>query len=481
MRYVLIGILALLCLYPSVSFSQKEQRAAGETISCPAKIFSKISDKASAMNDRITRRTEKYLRRLEEYEKELYKKVQRLDPEKAKGMFAGTGDKYAALSQSLQADSAPAAPTNSEYLPSMDSLQTGLSFLGQHPQLLASSTDKDALQSSITQLQILQGKYQQTSDIQKFCRERERTLKEQLARYGLGKQLLKINQENFYYQQQLEQYKNIWNDKEKLEQTVMGTIRKLPEFQSFMQKNSYLSRLFPMPENLGTLQALAGLQTRTEIQSILQRAASGLGQGSSSGGNVQQQVQQAQNSLNQLKDKVGKLGGNGGSGNMTMPDFTPNSQRTRKFLQRVEWGFNMQNAQSTRLLPVTTDIALTIGYRVSDKITPGISVGYKLGWGNDLGHIRFSSQGVDLRSYLDIKAKGSIWITGGFEYSYLQEFSKISALRKLDVWQKSALLGLTKKYRVGKRGGNMQLLYDFLANYQTPRPSSLKFRIGFTF
>ena len=122
-----------------------------------------------------------------------------------------------------------------------------------------------------------------------------------------------------------------------------------------------------------------------------------------------------------------------------------------------------------------------MGYKISDNMTAGVGVSYNLGWGTGLNHIRFSSQGVGLRSYMDVRAKGSIWITGGYEYNYMQQFAGLSDLRNYDVWQKSALLGLTKKYNLGKMGGNLQLLYDFLAASQVPQASPLKFRIGYTF
>jgi len=49
----------------------------------------------------------------------------------------------------------------------------------------------------------------------------------------------------------------------------------------------------------------------------------------------------------------------------------------------------------------------------------------------------------------------------------------------VNLWQKSALAGITKKYKMGKKEGNMQLLYDFLAGQQRPVAQPLKFRIGY--
>ena len=117
-----------------------------------------------------------------------------------------------------------------------------------------------------------------------------------------------------------------------------------------------------------------------------------------------------------------------------------------------------------------------------------------MGWGSGLQHgfkgIHLTNEGIGLRSYLDIKSpiksKGQllngVWISGGLEYNYLSSFRSLQELHSnIDVWQKSALLGISKKYKIGKKEGNMQLLYDFLHNQQTPPGTALKFRVGWNF
>ena len=122
-----------------------------------------------------------------------------------------------------------------------------------------------------------------------------------------------------------------------------------------------------------------------------------------------------------------------------------------------------------------------MGYKLNDKSTIVIGAGYKLGWGKNISNIKLTSQGVSLRSYLDVKIKGSIWISGGYEENYQNEFTKIDQLKDMNAWQRSGLMGLTKKYKVGKKNGNMQLLWDFLSYSQVPQTPSLKFRVGYLF
>lgn len=269
------------------------------------------------------------------------------------------------------------------------------------------------------------------------------------------------------------------HDPDKMEAKALEVLNKVPAFQSFMQKNSMLASLFRLPSNYGTPQALQGLQTREQIQQQIATTFSGSNVNPQQ--YLQQQLQAAQTQLQTLKDKLNKAGG--GSSDMTMPDFkNVNNQKTKSFFSRLECGFNIQSGRSNSLLPAISDIALTIGYKVSDGKTLGIGASYKIGWGRGFKDIRLTSEGIGLRGYADIKLKGNIWATGGFEYNYFQHFNSFESIKNLDIWQRSALMGLTKKYKIGKkREGSFQLLYDFLASRQLPRAQALKFRVGYTF
>jgi hypothetical protein len=233
----------------------------------------------------------------------------------------------------------------------------------------------------------------------------------------------------------------------------------VPAFQEFFRKNSQLAEMFCLPDNFGTPQAIAGLQTRAMVQSQIQQRFAG------SGANpqqyIRQQVQQALAEFNKLKDKVNKLGGRGS--NMEMPDFTPNTQKTKSFKKRIEYEANIQSQKANVFLPATSDIALTAGYRLNDKSVIGIGANYKLGWGNGWKDIKLSNEGFGLRSFIDWKLApifGKIegfWLTGGYEHNYQHAFTKIEQLKDLNAWQTSGLIGITKKCKIGKR----QILYRY--------------------
>jgi len=482
-RSLLLACMTCSCTY--VLYAQGD--TALSKLSSVTAVDSKVTDglqkKYSNLQSQVDKQSAKLLSRMQSKENKLQRKVQGIDSTKAQELFTtDVTQRYTELQTKLTTttDKLNRFPLK-EYVPGLDSVQTSLSFLLQNPNL---SGDKiQELQSLSTKLQELQGKLQTANDIQTFVREREALLKEQLMNTGLAKQLTGINKDVYYYQTRLAEYKEVLNDKEKLKDQLLATVRTLPAFQSFWQRNSYLAALFPMPAGYGTPQALAGLQTRASIQNLIaQRVGNGGGTGVNPQQYFQQQVDAAQAQLSQLKDKLNKLGTNSGSSDMTMPDFKPNEEKTKSFLQRLEYGFNIQSAPSSYIIPTTTDFALTLGYKLSERKKLGIGASYKMGWGSSLKDIQISSQGIGLRSYVDVKAKGSIWVTGGFEYNYLSAFTNVQDLQNnIDIWQRSALLGLSKKYKIGKKEGNMQLLYDFLHNQQTPPSQALKFRVGYTF
>lgn len=444
------------------------------------KLIRSIGKRYSNLENKLLRSAEKTLKRLQKQEAKLGKKLVAKDSVSAQKVFSSK-QQYLSLLERLKNPNQAIEKSLKGYVPNVDSIGTIFRFLGKD-EIKIAGIDADklkAIQSASASLKGLQSQLQASTDIQAFIRQRKQMLQAQLEQLGLTKQLKAFKKEAYYYQAQFNEYKSMLHDPDKLVNKALGIARGLPGFQDFMKKNSFLAQLFPQPAGLGTAQALAGLQTRSAVQQQLtQRVGAGVG-GSSPQQYMQQQLSQAQNQLNALKDKINQAGG--GSSDLDIPDFKPNSQRTKTFWKRIEYGLNIQSQKTNSLLPVTSDLALTAGYRLNDKAVLGVGAGYKIGWGKNINNIRISSEGVSLRSYADIKLKGSIWISSGYEYNYQQAFSGIEALKHLDAWQRSGLVGLTKKYKVGKKNGKLQLLWDFLSYSQLPRTQPLKFRVGYTF
>jgi len=437
-----------------------------------------LQQKFSGLQHRLEHRSEQTLKRLQKQETRLLAELDSKDSVQARKQLATVQAQYHHLLHQLQSPASPvSARSLNSYIPRLDSLGTAMRFLQQGNKIPGIPADKlQEIQALGQQVQQLQGRLQQADAISQFANQQQNQLQQLLGQYNLQNQLLPLQKEAYYYEAQISEYKEMLKDPDKLAQKALGILQNQPAFQNFMARNSFLAQLFPMPSGYGTPQALAGLQTRTAIQQQIGQQFSASG-GASAQQYFSQQVQQAQSQLSQLKDKINKLGG--GSSDMQMPEFKPNNQKTKTFLQRLEFGFNIQTQKTNSLLPTTSDLALTVGYKLSDKATVGVGGSYKMGWGTGLNDIRISSQGLGLRSYVDIKLKGSIWISGGYEENYLQEFNSVAELRNFNAWQGSGLIGLSKKYKVGKKSGNFQVLYDMLYRQHVPQTQPLVFRIGY--
>lgn len=467
----------LLCI-SQLAFSQDTTSTYYKILHFPDKLFKKVTDKSNDIDQKLTAQTDKYLERLARQERKLKNKLAKKDSIAASKIFDAAEAKYIAFQSRMKNVSGKAATFRNKYIPHLDTLKTAFSFLEKSDELFKDADKHRAqLKSALNKMDGLQDKFNQAEEIKKFIQQRRQLLKEQLAKYGLSKELKKLHKQVYYYQAQVDEYKRMFDDPSKLESKAIELLRKTQVFKDFFSKHSELAGLFRLPGNSSGVSAIsiAGLQTRAGIQQEIMRR---FGSGPNVQQMMQQQVQGAQTQLTQLKNKINKLGGS--SSEMEMPDFKPNNQKTKRFKDRLELGTNLQTVKSNRFFPSTSDIGLSLGYKLNDKSIIGIGSAYKMGWGRDIRHISITHQGLGVRTFVDYKIKGSFWLSGGAEANYRSQFSNFEILNDYSAWQRSALLGLSKKYQVNKKlKGNAQLMYDFLWREQVPRGQALVFRVGY--
>ena len=448
--------------------------------SLPSEYYDKLSRKINGFEQRFDKQTEKYLRKIEKQELRLYRKLWEKDSSKAKELFGDVRSRYKSL-QSAAAERAKHLSNFSKvYSGKLDSLSTAFTFLQNSPVINPELQSK--LKEGLRSINGLKGKLNETDQIRKFLKERKKILSEHLEKFGLAKELKQFNKQVYYYQQQINEYKETLDNPAKLEEKLLGLLARIPAFRDFFASNSQLGSLFSLPGSANNNPAsLAGLQTRASIMQDLQNR---FGNASNVQQLVQQNINSAQEQLNELKNKVNQYMPAGGSSDDELPNFKPNNQKTKSFWQRIELGTNFQNQRSRGLLPVTSDVGLSAGYKLNDKSIIGIGASYKMGWGQSIRNINISSQGAGLRSFIDIKLKGSFWISGGYEMNYQSEFNRIEALKDFSAWQQSGLIGLSKvvslKTKFFKKT-KLQLMWDFLSYRQIPRTQPVIFRIGYNF
>lgn len=441
----------------------------------PAKYAAQVSEKVSSLEDKLVKKSVKTLEKLQMSEEKIYNKLLKgKDSLIAKSKLAEVKIKYASMKEAI---TKPAILEKAkQYIPKLDSLSTSLKFLHENS---AGGKVKDAL----VKVSSLQGKLDKAEDIKAFIKERRELLKQQLEKLGMLKELKKINKQVYYYAAQIKEYKELLKDSKKLERKTLELLSKTKLFKDFMRKNGMLASFFPMPggglDSRTAQTGFAGLQTRSQLNTYLVQTGMTTANPVSQ---LQGNIQDVQSTIGQLRNKVNQL--TGGSNTLDMPDFKPNNQKTKSFLQRLEYGTSFQSQKADRFFPTTSDIGLSVGYKLNDKSIVGIAASYKVGWGRGFDQIRITHQGMGLRSFFDWKIKGSLWITGGYEQNYRTLFNSIEQLRNLSAWQQSGLLGISKnislKTKILKQT-KLQLLWDFLSYQQLPRTQPLVFRVGYSF
>lgn len=476
---------AILYLSAQISFAQGDESAIGKITNFPTRLIEKIQKRSAHLEDQLLQKTEKYLEKLAKKERRIYRRLQKIDSAKAAVLIAESKSKYDALLQQLKEPAEATGTVSGEYLPYIDSLKGSLSFMNERPDLLNSSVElKEKISGSLQQFTTLQARLKQSDAIKQFIKERREHLKRTLSNYtqlpaSVGKELDRFNKEFYYYSQQIREYRQLLNEPDKLTLRALALLHKVPAFTEFLQKHSELAGLFSVPASYGSPQGLNGLQTIDQVRQLVLNQA---GSGPNAMAALQQNLQAAQSQLGQLKDKINQLGG--GSGDIEMPNFRPNDEKVKTFWKRLEYGTNLQSTRSSYFFPNSTDLGLSVGYKLSGKSIIGVGMSYRVGWGKDIRHIVVTQEGIGLRSFFDTKIKGSFFASAGFEYNYQQPFNSLTQLQAANNWQQSGLAGITKiislKSKVFKKT-KAQLLWDFLSYSQRPVTQPLKFRIGYNF
>lgn len=480
--YAAIIAILLLCSLSSRIYAQ-ESNALDKVMGFSNRLLQHSQSKIARLNATIDRQSGTYLQQLNDSEIRIKKKLAVTDSAGAARLFGNEQSPYDSLLKEVKTPDTALSAAPSLYLPYLDSLKGSLAFLQQHKDKL-SAAQQLKLNESLASVRLLENKLQESIQIKTFIKERQKQVTAFFAaNTGLSgsfaKELRAYKTQSYYYSMQLKEYREMWKDPDRCQRKALSLLNQVPVFKDFMKKHSVLASLFNLPADYGTPASLDGLQTRAAVQDRIQSFVTAGGPNAEQ--MLQQNLQSAKGQLNSLKEKLNAAGDDGDA---DMPDFKPNNQKTKPFLKRLEYGADFQTARSSTWFPATTDVGLSVGYKLNDKSLIGIGASYKFGWGRDINHIVISSEGASLRSFLDYKLKGTFYVSGGLEYNCQRPSNGSVHIMSLDQWQQSGLIGITKIIPMQNKllkKTTLQLFWDFLSYYQIPRTQPLKFRMGYKF
>jgi hypothetical protein len=443
-----------------------------------SKFLSTVSGKLSMFNARINKRANKTLDKFHKAEIKLIKKMFIKDSLMAKAHLVETERKYQELKN--KTSTKIIADIDAEYNPYVDSVRTFLNLVDKNKSAFPDITEKQ-IEKARKILAEAQGKMNYSEEIKKYLSTQKETLRSSLKQLNIVTKFKQIEKTAYYYNEYVKEYKTVLKDKKKIEKKVMALLMNNNKVKDFFAKNSFIATLFPMPGNSGAdmsnMPVLPGIQTRANVNALIQqRATTG---GPNAGTEIKTQIQGAKDALGKLKSKLEQYGTSTDADGQPL-SFKPNTQKTKPFLKKLEYGANIQSTKGGYGFPAISDLAVSVGYKLNDKSVFSIGGSYKLGLGQGWDKIKFTSQGLALRSNLDWKIKGNFFVAGAYELNHYYIVENNSTYNN-NSWEKAALLGLTKKYKINKKlKGNMQLLYNFLNNQNTNK-QPVVFRVGYTF
>jgi hypothetical protein len=434
----------------------------------PDKYLAEVNKTATRINNDLDKRTNKLLSKLYSVQAKMQQKLQKVAPTAAAKVFDQLPAKREAYVQSVMSQ----LPGNSTGIYD-NTQQSTLSFLKGNDALTGKAGGQLAKVSQ--NYAAMTSKLQEAEQIKQFIRQRRQQLIEQVGKYAACTKQLKVFKEEVYaYSTQIQSYKDMLSDPKKAEAKALEVLKQLPAYNDFIKRNSLLAGLFNLSPGYNDIRSLEGLQNRTQVQQLVTQQ---VGTAPNAQQLVNQQMDAARTKLDELKSKFPGL-----DNAAEMPDFKPNEMKHKRLVERLEFGGNLQFQRSNQYFPTTTDIAGQVAYKFNKNGSIGLGASYKLGMGTGWNHIAFSHQGFGLRSFMDWKLKGTFFANGGFELNRANGFAAVSDLLKDNAWQVSALLGISKKYKINsKLKGNIMVLYDFLATRQVPSTSPIKVRMGYTF
>lgn len=485
MRFIRIKFI-ILFLLAAVQCSAQSDSAALSIRQVPAKYLGEVSRKADKYNDRITSKTEKTLAKLSKYENRLKTLLQKADPTATERLFGSGKMTFTLMLQKVKEGKNIADNYKAQYDSYTDKLTAGIKYLETKKDSLGAKYIQPLSKAKAT-MQQLDSSVTESEVAVKLIKERKKELAEAAIKYlGKSKYLSKISKESYYYAETLRNYKEFFNDQKKAEETALNILNKIPGFNKFFRENGALASLFGGNAAGGNALSLTGLQTRNDVNALIQTRITAAGP--NAGQAISQQMQAAQAELSKLKDKILKSGG--GNSDMELPDFKPNPEKSKTFNQRLEKGINISIGKSGTGRTAIIDMGTSLGYKLNGKSVVGIGVAYKLGYGS-IQKLRFTHEGAGIRSYIDFKAFSgesklfkNLYLSGGYELNHVTSFRNFRSLQTDNLWQQSGLIGLTKKIKVKAKffkETKIQLLYDMLYNQHYPQSKPLLFRIGYNF
>ncbi|MFN5648431.1 MAG: hypothetical protein ACK458_13015, partial [Sphingobacteriales bacterium] len=203
-----------------------------------------------------------------DFESKLNKKKGRILKEEQRlyGILSNVDSSLGRFGKKLITDAVPQSGRG--YIPLLDSLGTSFSLMKQ-----LGLADNEQVAGGLKALGDVHKSLEQAELFQEQLGDRIALLKDKLLQMGKLKELKKLQEKFYYYQQQVEEYRSMLNKPDMIMAKTLQLLQQSKVFKNFFARNSQLSQLFMMPGSSSMVDPsyLAGLQTVNSLQNLLQQ------------------------------------------------------------------------------------------------------------------------------------------------------------------------------------------------------------------
>jgi hypothetical protein len=300
---------------------------------------------------------------------------------------------------------------------------------------------------------------------------------ETLKNYGvttpeLAGKLKDIDKSCYYYTQGVNGFKDMYTNPAKgIESSMLKNLSFSKDFKIFQTQFTAL----PFSTSALTGNAMpdmTGYQTKTQVQAMLPQNAQGISADAKAQliNNMQSglmkftELRDEKPDLSMLKDK---------------PKFKVNPFKGIPLRKRLLPGFTFQPQVKKLNAPFTIDLGATLGFKLTERLTPMIGVTTKTGFGKDIHHLAFSYEGIVAKAGLDTKLCYGFSFQGWYEATWKPYPAYLAESHLVNYPQPSLIAGICNTYKISKKvNGTFMIGYDFFYNKHTPYTSPWVIRLG---
>ena len=375
-------------LYVLILISSISEMQSAIPIDLAKKYVTKEISKINKYSAIRIRNQAKYLDHFNKKQAKLFKRLCKTDPLMSVVLYYSWNASMQRLNRSLNNDKiAFSTPTRIINL-SNDSLMLSVDYLLND----SANSSTQAYKNQLNNEQL----------VYEYMREQKSIMKNVIKEVPELKNIYKdICKDEYYFVQQNLEYDNLFSLKNKFEKSVLLELKSDNQFKNIINNFSSISSISKLPESWG--KTIEDLQTNASIAELQKLQFKNYDSASIAG--IFSNIMDGNKMMFDLKAK-------GMTTCDDLPEFKPNPMKTKRFIDRFNYGYDFQfvNAGS-KMFSTNFSCGLSLKYNFTSIISIGSGFSYLFDIIKYKNEIRNFNEKVNLRIFSDIKLRKVLFFT----------------------------------------------------------------------